>query len=77
MWQAHAVKYKPIRSRWIVLAFVVTVVLAALCEAAVGTSFTFPRVLWFIPFSLLDASAIALVAVLLRRASRRGKPDSS
>ena len=67
--------YRPIRSRWIVLGFFVTVVLAALCEAASSANLTFPRVLWLAPFSLLDAIAISLAAVLLNRLRRRNRDD--
>jgi len=69
------VKYTPIRSRWIVLAFFVTVVLAALCQAGAGSGFEFPRLLWYLPFIVLDAIGVSLAAALLGRYRRRHEGD--
>jgi hypothetical protein len=69
--------YTPIRTRWVVLAFLVVVVLSSLCSMAAGDWFYWPRLLWDIPGLLLDALALGLAGILIARLKRyRERPRS-
>jgi hypothetical protein len=65
------VEYRPIQSRWIVLALAVLIFLSALCEMAAGDSFDFPRVLWLVPAGILSAGGVSLLGILIQRHRRR------